>query len=183
MNNDTRHNIALEDIAFSPLGDKEIEIINDEKNRHLFRSFTNRAIISVIAAAIIMISEYIGKFNTKNLQAVPGEFTFIIIALIIFNLLSYGAMILKQKMSLYGEHLSFVYGTVTEKYDNRTLSRQNKQKSKNYILFDTETAHCTTAVPVNNINDFNRLTIGESVLIVKSNQYGNEHFELYTILK
>lgn len=178
--NNNKKTMAIADIPFNPLTDREHSIINMERKRNLFNAFSKRAVISVIAAAIIMILEYIGKFNAKNLQAIPGEFTFIIIALIIFNILSYGAIILKRNMALYGEHMSSVYGTVVEKYDNHTLSKQNKQKSKNYIIFDTENIHCSTALPVSDINDFKKITVGEQVLIVKYMKYGNETYELFT---
>lgn len=132
-------------------------------------AFSKRAVISVIAAAIIMIMEYIGRINADNKSSIPGAFAFIITAVVIFNLLSYGYVILKKSMDIYKEHLSYIYGTVSEKY-----SRQ-----KNYILFETESNCCTTAVAVQNADDFSSMAVGDSVLIVKSIPYGSEVYEVY----
>ncbi len=175
-------NIPIADVPFTPIGDKELSIILSERKRKLINDFSRRAVISVIVTAIVMIMEYIGKYNSDNLKAIPGEFTFIIIALIIFNLLSFGYVVLKQRINTYADHLCCVYGTVSEKYDSRSLSTQNRQRSQDYILFDTENIHCVTAIPANNREEFKKLTPGSRILIVKSSPYGDAHYELYTNL-
>lgn len=179
---DYKQNIAIADIPFEPIGDRESEVITKARNRQLFDDFSSRAVISVIITAIVMIIEYIGKYNADSESAIPGEFTFIIIALIVFNLLSFGYVILKRRMDIYADHLCYVYGTVSEKYDGYTLSSQNKQKSKDYILFDTENAHCVTAISTNNHNEFKKIQPGSKVLVVKSSPFGDVHYELYTDL-
>ncbi len=182
MNQDNKQHIAIADIEFAPIGDKELNIITFTRNRRLFSAFVHRIYISVIVTIIVMVMEFIGRSNPRYEKTIPGSLAFIFIAFIVFNLLSYGYMTLKKQMDIYRDHLSFVYGTITEKYDNHTLSKQNNQKSKNYVLFDTENVHCITAIAVAGSAEFKDIKPGDNVLVVKSSSYGDNHYELYTQL-
>ncbi len=180
-NNKFKSILPIEDITFNPVSDKELRIIESFKNTNLFSSFTSRAIISIIVIAVIMIAECIGRYSIGTSKTIPGMIVFLIIVLIIFNLLSFGYVILKKKIDLYNNHLTCIYGTVSEKYNKHLLSKQNNEKSNNYILFDKDSVHCSTAVKVADLDVFKYLEIGEEILIVKTEHYGNNSYELYTI--
>lgn len=173
--------LPIENIDFNPISENELSIIGAYKNKNLFSAFTSRAIISVIVIAIIMIAEYIGRHSTNTSKTIPGMIVFLIIVLMVFNLLSFIYMVLKKKIDLYNNHLSCVYGTVSEKYNKHLLSRQNNEKSNDYILFDKDSIHCSTAIKVADYDVFKHLEIGDEVIIVKVELYGDISYELYNI--
>ncbi len=178
MNTDNKLSLPVQDIAFSPVGERELAIIEKHRNAILFQAFKKRAVISAAATVIVMVMEYIGRTNANRASSIPGAFIFIILAAVIFNLLSFGYVIVKRNMDIGRDHLSFVYGYVCEKYDNEIYDGDN-HKSKRFILFETDKLLCTTAIAVATDSEFPAISAGDSILIVKSQPYGNEVYEAY----
>lgn len=180
MNKKNKINVSADDLIFDTIGKKETEIINKAQNKILHSGFAKRAVISVIAAIVIAIGEYIGKRNQHIEFTMWKTFIFIAVAVIIFNLLSYGYIILKRKMDLYTDKTECLYCTVVEKYNQHKLSKENKKHAQNYILLETATYHCTTAFPIKDIKEFNKLSIGDTVLLIKTSPFGDIHYEIFT---
>lgn len=180
MDNKNKKQLAIGDLEFSEITAKESEIIKTHRDKILFSGFIKRVYISVVVTAIVMISEYVGRHNSGTEKTIPGAFIAIGLGFVVFNILSFGYMNLKQKMDIYRDHLSFTYGYVDEKYNGNVLEKQNREKSKDYILFDTDKVHCNTAVAISDHMEFLNINLGDKVLIVKSSPYGEDHYEVFT---
>ena len=180
MNTINKIHISADDLVFAAAGEKETAIIGKSKNTILFKGFKKRVIISVILGIVIAMGDYFGRKNQHTENAFLGAFVFIAVAVIIFNLLSYGYIVLKRKMDAYTDKMEILYCTVSEKYNQHKLSMENKKPSQNYILLETDTCFCTTAFPVKDIKEFNKLSIGDTVLLLKSSPFGDAHYEIFT---
>lgn len=180
MNTNNKIYAEADDIVFDTAGEKELSIINKTHKRLLMRGFKKRAIISVIIGIIIAFGEVIGRINQNRADTITGMCIFIIVAVLIFNLLSYGYIVLKRKMDFYTDKVECLYCTVTEKYNQHKLSKENQKHAQNYILLESEKYHCTTAFPIKGIEEFNKITIGDTVLLLKSSPYGDVHYEVLT---
>lgn len=181
MNTVNKTYIEALDIPFEEIGEKEEKIITDEINRNLIKHFKKRFIYSVLIAIVVCILEIIGRINQNRTDSIPGVIIVFMVFLVIFNLLSYGYVILKRKMDVYSAHSVCVYTKITEKYGQNKLSDENKQKSKNYVILESDHFHCTTAFPIEDYAVFNNMKIGDDVLLVKSSPYGNIQYDLYRI--
>lgn len=180
MNTNNKIHVNADDLVFNTIGSRETAIINKSRNKILFKGFKKRAVISVILGIVIAIGEYIGRKNQHIENTIKGTFAFIIAAVVVFNLLSYGYIVLKRKMDLYTDNMKILYCTVSEKYNQYKLSKENQKHAQNYILLETDTHYCTTAFPVKDINEFNRLSIGDTVLLLKNSPFGDAHYEVFT---
>lgn len=180
MSINNKIHVNADDLVFNAVNEKETAIISKARDKILFQGFKKRAIISVILGIIIAIGECIGRKNQHIDNTIPGALGFIAAAVIIFNLLSFGYIVLKRKMNLYTDKMEVLYCTISEKYNQHKLSRENKKHSQNYILLETDNYYCTTAFPVKNIQEFNKLSIGDTVLLLKKAPFGDVHYEIFT---
>lgn len=183
MNTNNKIYAEADDIVFDTVGEKETAIINKTHNKILMAGFKRRAIISFIAGIIIAVGEVIGRINQNRTNSIAGMCIFIVAAILIFNLLSYGYIVLKRKMDFYTDKIECLYCTVTEKYNQHKLSRKNQKYARNYVLLESEKYHCTTAFPIKGIDEFNKISIGDTVLLLKSSPYGDVHYEVLTDIK
>ena len=181
MNIENKTYIEALDIPFEEMGENEAKIITNEINRNLIKGFKKRLIYSALIAVVVCIFEIIGRINQNRNDSIPGVIIAFIIFLVIFNLLSYGYVILKKKMDVYSAHSVCVYTKITEKYEQNKLSKENKQKSKNYVILESDHFHCTTAFPIEDYTTFKNMKIGDDILLVKSSPYGNIQYDLYKI--
>lgn len=180
MNTDNKIHVNADDLVFHTADSRETSIVNKFRSKILFDGFKKRAFISVILGVIIAVGEYIGRKNQHIENTIKGAFIFIFAAIVIFNLLSYGYVVLKRKMDLYTDNMEILYCTVSEKYNQHTLSKEASKRAQNYILLETDTHYCTTAFPVKDIKEFNRLSIGDTVLLLKNSPFGDAHYEVFT---
>lgn len=180
MSSNNKIHINADDLTFDTIGEKETAIINKSRNKVLLAGFKKRAVISVIVGAVAAIGEYIGRKNQHIEYTIGGTFAFIIAAVVVFNLLSYGYIILKRKINLYTEKSEILYCTVAEKYNQHKLSSENKKHSENYIILETDTHYCTTAFPIKDIGKFNRISIGDTVLLLRTSPFGDIYYEVFT---
>lgn len=181
---DTKNKIHVnaDELVFDTAGEKETAIISKSRTKKLFAGFKKRAVISVILGIFIAIFEYIGKRNQHIENTIGSTFTFIIVAVTVFNLLSFGYLVLKQKMDLYTDRIEILYCTVAEKYNQYKLSSENQKHSQNYILLETDTHYCVTAFPVKNAGEYNNISIGDTVLLLKNSPFGDSHYEIFTLI-
>lgn len=180
MNSNNKIHITADDIIFDTIGERETAIINKARNKILLSGFKKRAIISVIAGIAVAVGEYFGRKNQHIEYTIGKTYALIIAAVIIFNLLSYGYIVLKRKMDIYTDKSEILYCTVSEKYNQHKLSSENKKHAENYVLLETSTHYCTTAFPIKDINEFNRLSIGDTVLLLRTSPFGDIHYEVFT---
>ena len=179
---DTKNKIHVnaDDLIFDKAGEKENAIINKSRTKKLFSSFKKRAVASVIIGIVLAIFEYIGRRNQHIENTIGTAFTFIIVAVIVFNLLSFGYIVLKHTMDLYTDRIEILYCTVSEKYNQYKLSIENQKHSQNFILLETATHYCVTAFPVKTANEYNHISIGDTVLLLKNSTYGDAYYEIFT---
>lgn len=180
MSSNNKIHINADDLIFDTIGENETAIINKSRNKILLAGFKRRAFISVIAGIVVAIGEYIGRKNQHIENTIGGTFAFIIAAVVVFNLLSYGYIVLKRKMDLYTDKSEILYCTVAEKYNQHKLSAENKKHTQNYVILETDTHYCTTAFPIKDIDEFNKLSIGDTVLLLKTSPFGDVYYEVFT---
>lgn len=178
---DNKKQLAIADIEFDKLTGNEQHIVMTHRNQKLLAAFKKRLAVSIIVTVIVLVMEIVARILNSRQNTLPGAIAFILVAFAVYTLLSYGYMKLKQKIDLYTDELSCIYGNVCEKYDHVTLSKENRQKSADFILFDSANIHCTTAIPIRNKADFNMLTINTPILIIRSVTYGDASYEVYPV--
>ena len=176
-----KQTIALIDIDFLPVTENELKTIQANRDKKISFNFKKRLILSIIVSICISAFEIYAHVTNPKLGSFTSAIIFIAIALIVFNLLSFGYVILRKKMSLYAEHMSFVKGVVDTKYDHVKLSKENKQVSHDFVLFNFDNFHCKDAVKVKDPDDFKTLKKGDDILVVKSTVYGDDSFEVYPL--
>lgn len=174
-----KQNISLIDINFLPVTEDELKTIQAYRDKKISFNFKKRFILSIILCVVLGATEFYAHYKNPKLGQFTPTLIFIIIAFVVFNALSYGYVVLKKKMSLYGEHMSFVKGTVDTKYDHVKLSKENKHSSHDFVLFDFDNFHCKDAVKVKDPDDFINMKPGDDILVVKSTFYGEDSFEAF----
>lgn len=180
MSTNNKKHVNADDLVFDPLGESEAKIIEKARNKILFSAFKKRTIASVIVGIIVAVGEFIGRKNLHIEYTLGGTFAFIAAAVVVFNLLSYGYVVLKRRIDLYSDNSEFLYCTVAEKYSQYKLSNENKKKSHNYVILETERFYCNTAFPVNDTDEYDRISVGDRVMLVKNSPFGDVHYELFT---
>lgn len=176
-----KRTVALGDINFVPITDREQIIIENARKKSYAWGFKKRLIVSLIVTVICIISEIYAHITYSALGSATPMIIFISVAFAVFNLISFGYVQLKKRMSLYTEHMSFIEGIVSTKYDHITLSNENKQKSGDFILFDYDKNHCKDAVRIDDPDEFKALKTGTPIIIVRSEMYGDYTYKVYMI--
>ena len=180
MSINNKIHVSADDLVFATAGEREISIISNARNKLLSAGFKKRAVISVILGIVIAVGEFFGRKNQHIENTILGAFGFIAAAIIVFNLLSYGYIVLKRKMDLYTDNPEILYCTVSEKYSQSKFEQENKKLAQNYIILETDSHYCTTAFPVKNREEFDGLSIGGTVLLLRSSPFGDVHYEIFT---
>jgi hypothetical protein len=172
--------INADDMIFNETGDKEISIIGKARNKILMSGFKRRAAASVAVGILLAVGEYVGRLNSSANNFSTGVFVFILVAVLVFNALSFGYIVLKRRMDLYTDKMEVLYCTVAEKYSQHKLSNENKKHSQNYVLLESDKYHCTTAFAIKDSGAFNKISVGDVVLLLKTSPYGDVHYEVFT---
>ncbi len=179
MNLESKQHVAVEDMPFSPITEREAAIIGRHKKKLLMKAFQIRLFYSIAATAIICGMEIIARLIQNMSNTIPGTVAFVLFLFVIFNLLSYGYVIMTRKIDAYAEHSEYFYGNIAEKFEKHKLSKENGKRSENYVILETDTHRCTTAFPVEFPSDFEAMQKGERMLLVKSSPFGDKKYRLY----
>lgn len=169
-------NFSIDDMDFFQPDDAQTEMIRRHFTESTKKKFNQRLLFSLAAALIVIAAESIARFPSRS-DSIPGMLGFVTAAFLIYNMISYLYMVMKSKMNDSLNRYECVYGTVTEKYDSRHLSRESGENVPSYILFGTEQGHCSTALSVKNLKVFQAVKTGDKILVIKHQPMGNVYYD------
>lgn len=169
-------NFSIEDLDFFQPDAAQTEIIRRHFAENGKKHFNRRLLLSLAAAFLVIAAESFARFPSRP-DSIPGMVRFVTAAFFIYTILSYLYMMMKSKMNDSLNRYECVYGTVTEKYDSRHLSRESRENVPSYILFCTEQGHCSTALSVRNLSVFQGVKIGDKILVIKHQPMGNARYD------
>ncbi len=185
--------IIIEDIEFKALTDEVKTILTNNRINKLIDRFILKLILSGIFAIIVTIFEYIAQLNISNEyrevwsfrlidpKFVTFESIFILIAFIVFNLVSILYAVTKNKIIEYSDDMTYIYATVSDKINSKALSKKTREMIPNYIFFDYDMYHCTTALPTKDWAIFKDTKVDSKILVIKHCIYGVNHYDFYTV--
>lgn len=175
-------NFPIEDMSFSQPEQTQSAIISQYFSKEYKQNMKKRFFISIIVAVVIVIAEVIARLQARP-DTISGMLLFVISGFLVYNIISYLYTRTKCSMDDILNRYECTYGTVSSKYDGHLLSKKSRENVPNYILFENEQGHCTTALPVKDSVNFHNISEGDHILIVKLSPLGKTSYQFIPLAK
>lgn len=173
--------IDIDDIVFEHASDNEIDIINRHKSKKYYKDFFRRMKLSAVIAVIIFLIQYAGtifgkydydigeKFLSKEQLVSPIWSIGIVVILIfaIFNLASILYTLLRVQIISLSEEDFVLRAEIVKKYSGKNLTKDGKERKKNYVTFTCEQGECSRAIVVSP-EQYKDAFVGEKIVVIKA---------------